>query len=112
MVLTTFQRLFTFGLNQILLRYVSPEVFGVSSMQLELLVGTALFMTRECFRSALLRGTVALRGTNADSKALLVSKMVNLSWLALPMCAVVAVALALFYISRRASLWFLFKLNA
>jgi oligosaccharide translocation protein RFT1 len=48
-------RLFTFGLNQALLRFVSPRAFGTAAIQFELLSSTILFLSREGFRNALIR---------------------------------------------------------
>jgi oligosaccharide translocation protein RFT1 len=48
-------RLFTFGLNQALLRFVSPGAFGIAAIQFELLSSTILFLSREGFRNALIR---------------------------------------------------------
>src|SRR5947208_3484123 len=49
-------RLSTFFMNQIVLRYTDPATFGIASVQLELLLITILFLSREGFRCALLRG--------------------------------------------------------
>jgi oligosaccharide translocation protein RFT1 len=48
-------RLFTFALNQALLRFVSPQAFGTVAIQFELLSSTILFLSREGFRNSLLR---------------------------------------------------------
>lgn len=49
-------RLFSFGLNQLLLRATSPDAFGVATIQLDTLLATLLFFLREG-----LRGAVAVR---------------------------------------------------
>lgn len=54
-LLQLFSRLFTFALNQALVRLVSPQVFGTASIQFELLLSTILFLSREGVRNALLR---------------------------------------------------------
>ena len=41
-----FQKACTFGLNQIMLRYSGPEIFGLASIELELLLSTLLFLSR------------------------------------------------------------------
>jgi oligosaccharide translocation protein RFT1 len=41
-----FQKLCTFSLNQVMLRYSGPEVFGLASIELELLLSTLLFLSR------------------------------------------------------------------
>ncbi|KAI8643235.1 Rft protein-domain-containing protein [Parasitella parasitica] len=50
-------RMMTFSLNQIMLRYISKETFGIASVNLELLSSTILFISREGFRSALIRSS-------------------------------------------------------
>ena len=50
-----FSRIITFVLNQALVRLVSPQVFGTTSIQFELLLSTILFLSREGVRNALLR---------------------------------------------------------
>ncbi|THH26816.1 hypothetical protein EUX98_g7368 [Antrodiella citrinella] len=54
-LLQLFSRLFTFALNQTLVRLVSPQVFGTAAIQFELLLSTILFLSREGVRNALLR---------------------------------------------------------
>ncbi|KAI0373126.1 Rft-1-domain-containing protein [Pilatotrama ljubarskyi] len=54
-LLQLFSRLITFVLNQALVRLVSPQVFGTTSIQFELLLSTILFLSREGVRNALLR---------------------------------------------------------
>lgn len=48
-------RLFTFILNQGLLRLASPRAYGTVAVQFELLTSTILFLSREGIRNALLR---------------------------------------------------------
>ncbi|RPD55696.1 Rft-1-domain-containing protein [Lentinus tigrinus ALCF2SS1-6] len=54
-LLQLFSRIVTFVLNQALVRLVSPQVFGTTSIQFELLLSTILFLSREGVRNALLR---------------------------------------------------------
>lgn len=54
-LLQLLSRVFTFALNQALVRLVSPQVFGTAAIQFELLLSTILFLSREGFRNALLR---------------------------------------------------------
>ncbi|KAL5637630.1 hypothetical protein ACGC1H_004145 [Rhizoctonia solani] len=53
--LQVLSRLATFTLNQLLLRLASPKVFGTAAIQLDLLLSTVLFLSREGVRNALLR---------------------------------------------------------
>jgi oligosaccharide translocation protein RFT1 len=48
-------RMLTFSLNQVVIRYTSKATFGIASVNLELLSSTILFISREGFRSALIR---------------------------------------------------------
>lgn len=41
-----FQKICTFALNQVMLRYSGPAVFGLASIELELLLSTLLFLSR------------------------------------------------------------------
>src|ERR1700733_2560590 len=54
-LLQVFTRLLTFTFNQLILRHTTPSVFGFATIQLELLSGTVLFLSREGFRIALQR---------------------------------------------------------
>ena len=63
-LLQLLSRVFTFVLNQALVRLVTPQVFGTASIQFELLLSTILFLSREGVRNALLRSTE----TKAQSK--------------------------------------------
>lgn len=56
-LLQLLSRVFTFILNQALVRLVTPQVFGTASIQFELLLSTILFLSREGVRNALLRST-------------------------------------------------------
>ncbi|TFK69820.1 Rft-1-domain-containing protein [Pluteus cervinus] len=53
--LQLFSRLFTFVLNQALLRLATPKVYGTAAIQFELMLGTILFLSREGVRNALMR---------------------------------------------------------
>lgn len=80
------QKVVSFTLNQLLVRWTSPAVFGLASIQLELLLSTLLFLSREGVRLALLRETV----TTLDQR----QRFVNLSWVpALVLCAMSALVL-------------------
>ncbi|KAG0348183.1 Oligosaccharide translocation protein rft1, partial [Gamsiella multidivaricata] len=48
-------RMLTFTLNQVLLRFTSAETLGIASVQLELLLNTILFLSREGVRCAAIR---------------------------------------------------------
>ncbi|KAK2460383.1 hypothetical protein APHAL10511_007548 [Amanita phalloides] len=54
-ILQLFSRIFTFALNQALVRLVSPSAYGTAAIQFELILNTILFLSREGVRNALLR---------------------------------------------------------
>ena len=66
--LQLFSRLFTFALNQSLLRIASPQVFGTAAIQFELLFSTILFLSREGVRNALLRAWPQKERASPNSK--------------------------------------------
>lgn len=68
-LLQLFSRGFTFILNQLLVRLVSPQVFGTAAIQFELLLSTILFLSREGVRNALLRASQTSSNTKAEAKA-------------------------------------------
>ncbi|KAJ3562537.1 hypothetical protein NP233_g9508 [Leucocoprinus birnbaumii] len=53
--LQLFSRLFTFILNQALIRLTSPEIFGAAAIQFDLILSTILFLSREGVRTTILR---------------------------------------------------------
>ncbi|EST05931.1 RFT1 [Kalmanozyma brasiliensis GHG001] len=59
-------RALTFVLNQLLIRLVSPSIFGLANIQLELLLSTILFLSRDGFRTILIRNEPA--SSSASSK--------------------------------------------
>lgn len=73
LLFNVFQKLLTFSMNQVIVRLSSPEVFGIAAVQLELLLSTLLFLSREGIRLALLRSVVSNRRE--------LQQFVNMSWL-------------------------------
>lgn len=56
MLLTSIaKKIINFGLKQILIRQSTPELMGAADIQLELLLSTLLFLSRESIRGALIR---------------------------------------------------------
>ncbi|KAI9848426.1 MAG: Oligosaccharide translocation protein rft1 [Sclerophora amabilis] len=110
-------RALTFAVNQVLLRYLSPELLGVSA-QLELYLISVLFVARESFRVALQRqsdqnseisaqtkdgSTAAKNGApngyvNADSPAGKTQTVVNISYIPIFLGIPLAVGFGYFYI--------------
>lgn len=72
-------RLLTFGVNQILLRYLTPALLGIS-VQLELLTISILYFSRESLRNALQRQSLGSGDLRTATQTI-----INLSLLALPL---------------------------
>ena len=81
-VATLLLRIISFGCTQWTLRVLDPATLGKASIQLELLLTTVLFLSREGFRLAL------TRNISPDNW--------NVAWLSVPVATLVSV-LALFY---------------
>ncbi|CAG8475301.1 12428_t:CDS:2, partial [Dentiscutata heterogama] len=108
-ILQLISRLATFGLHQIVLRYTDPATFGIASVQLELLLATILFLSREGFRCALLRGddeTIVVDNNNnskektvpADSAKGSMQKITNLSYIPIPAGIITTFLACSFYV--------------
>ena len=54
-IINVAQRLITFVLNQLMISFTSPEIFGLAAISFELLLSTLLFLSREGIRLACLR---------------------------------------------------------
>ena len=54
-LLQLFTRLLTFTFNHLILRHTSPSTFGLATIQLDLLISTILFLSRDGFRISLQR---------------------------------------------------------
>lgn len=102
-------RMLTFVVNQVLLRFLSPELLGIS-VQLELFMISVLYFSRESLRTALQRHTASdkelgMEKQKEDGGGLLVEgtlaaqsqTVVNLSLLTVPLGVIFAAVLALFY---------------
>ena len=88
-------RLASFILSQATVRFVSAAAFGKASVPLELLLGTALFVSREGFRLALTKESGKKSDDNdADAKdggrRLEQQQMINVSWLSVPLGAIIS----------------------
>lgn len=60
-------RALTFVLNQLLVRLVSPSIFGLANIQLELLLSTILFLSRDGFRTILIRNAPVRKSSSSPS---------------------------------------------
>ncbi|KAL8993965.1 MAG: hypothetical protein Q9169_005955 [Polycauliona sp. 2 TL-2023] len=99
-------RALTFVVNQILLRYLSPELLGIST-QLELYSTSVLFFARESLRVALQRqegpsasdgGKLAQNGSRPKTQGSKAQEVVNLSYLAVALGVPLAFLFASLYI--------------
>lgn len=87
-VVNIVQKLSTFALNQALIRWTPPEVFGQAFIQYDLLLSTLLFLSREGIRLSVLRANI----TNDRDR----QEIVNLSWIPPVLLTVVIVFQTLF----------------
>jgi oligosaccharide translocation protein RFT1 len=107
--LQLFSKPLTFALNQILLRYTRIDQFGVAAVQLELLLSTILFLSREAVRSTLCRVDLSddktITNTKTDKARQLLRRrwrqFLNFSWdpllLGLPITTLLLTWLLLFH---------------
>lgn len=84
-LLQVFSRLLTFLVNQLLLRYLSPTLLGIS-VQLDLLNSSILYFSRESLRNALQRQPSAAS-----------QPIINLSLLTLPLGLIFSLILSISY---------------
>ena len=91
-LLTFALRLLNFFLSQVTLRLVDIRTLGQTSIQLELLLNSCLFLSRECFRLAFMSVDATIYGDDdKDKKHLENVSLNNLSWLS----AIVGVVMSL-----------------
>uniref|UniRef100_A0A7S1Z403 Protein RFT1 homolog n=1 Tax=Ditylum brightwellii TaxID=49249 RepID=A0A7S1Z403_9STRA len=88
-MLSFFLRLLSFGLNQITIRFVNPQTLGKASIQLDLLLNTCLFLSREGFRLSLTNSSSSSSsssqgGTKIKEEMEAQQRSVNVSWLTIP----------------------------
>ncbi|MCJ1387020.1 Oligosaccharide translocation protein rft1 [Xylographa soralifera] len=95
-------RVLTFAVNQVLLRFLSPELLGISS-QLELYGISVLYFARESLRVSLQRQRVESRGGHygpSDIKLGRTQEVVNLSYIAVLLGPLLAFIFAVLYIRQ------------
>lgn len=85
MLLQLLMRLMTFGLNAVILRYISKDLLGVVNVRLTLLYSTICFLTKEAFVKACLS-----HKHKHDWR-----QVVNLMWCTVPLGVMVSVALGI-----------------
>ncbi|CCG82580.1 putative Nuclear division Rft1 protein [Taphrina deformans PYCC 5710] len=92
-LLQAVSRVLTFTLNQLILRYTTPSIFGFATIQLELLLSTILFLCREGFRTAVQR--LPVQGNNDR-----VQEIINISYIPVTAGLFISSVLSAAYISR------------
>lgn len=96
-------RIITFVLNILVVREIDTAVFGVFSVQYQLIMATILFLTREGFRRACQRSSINASGSSSARNASQeVAKVMNLAWLSVPLGTIITLGV-LFFFSRLAS---------
>lgn len=89
-------RILTFTLNQLILQYTTPSIFGFATIQLELLLNTILFLCREGFR-------ISVQRLPVDEKQGKTQEIVNLSYIPVSAGFFIATSLSALYTSRAPS---------
>jgi len=99
-------RIITFALNTLIVIEISTAIFGVFSIQYQLIMSTILFLTREGFRRACQRSNINASSNNNHSSstnaAQEVAKVMNLAWLSVPLGVIVTFVILTIF-SRLAS---------
>ncbi|KAF9099409.1 Oligosaccharide translocation protein rft1 [Mortierella sp. AD031] len=113
-------RMLTFILNQVLLRFTSAETLGIASVQLELLLSTILFLSREGVRCAAIRvsddsaeeeissndrettttTTTTTKRTAPRSEAYRLQRLVNMVYAPIPVGALMTCLAVGYYLSQ------------
>ncbi|KAJ3228661.1 Oligosaccharide translocation protein rft1 [Chytriomyces hyalinus] len=102
MALNVWSRLLTFALNQLALRYITRNVLGIVGVEMELLLATVLFLSRECIRMALLRCDQTLPNnagpiTMSHDQFALHQRIVNLAYVPIAFGAVIIAGISSYF---------------
>lgn len=102
-LLSILLRLLSFLLSQLTVRFVSASTLGKASIPLELLLSTALFVGREGFRLGLTKElahdeSLDKNPVNKDEEKKRKQRIINVSWLSVPMGALLSVCALIFHI--------------
>ncbi|KAE8219075.1 hypothetical protein CF319_g7162 [Tilletia indica] len=90
-------RFLTFALNQLLVRFTDPSVFGAANVQLDLLLSTILFLARDGVRGALIRSG---RSESRSASASLPPGLHNIALLPIPAGLIIASVATFLYTTR------------
>ena len=94
-------RLLSLVLNQSLFRFITPDTFGIASVQFELIYATIMFLSREGIRLATLRSGIKQSSSPSSGKQEnAIVKTVNLTWLCLPIGIVLSFLLRYIYLRQ------------
>eukprot|EP00877_Chromochloris_zofingiensis_P005176 jgi/Chrzof1/1465/Cz10g08270.t1 len=93
-------RLITFSMNLLVARHLTPEAYGLASVQFHLITTTILLVSREGFRRGCMRARETT-GTQGRSVSV-VDRILSVSWLVIPVGALVATAVYSFVSWRTA----------
>lgn len=91
-------RVLSFSLSQITLRLVDATTLGKAAIQLELLLSTCLFLSREGFRLALINAKNTSKDTSVE----------NVAWLSVPLGSIISMLILFlhhFYFSSESTGW-------
>lgn len=86
---------FTFGSNQLLVRNISPEIFGIASY-LEFIVESVLFFSREAERNAIQRVTAENAGK---------TRQIIVNFAHIPLVLGLPIAVAMFWLQKSSSMY-------
>ncbi|KAJ3330991.1 Oligosaccharide translocation protein rft1 [Blyttiomyces sp. JEL0837] len=103
LLLQVWSRITTFVLNQLSLRYITRDVLGIVWIDMELVLSTILFLSREFIRMALLRSRSAgdfkaLEKPTLDKKIYMdLQKSVNMSYIPAALGFLLSIAIIVYY---------------
>eukprot|EP00798_Chlamydomonas_sp_ICE-L_P020931 gene20931-27781_t len=85
-------RILSFALNLLIARRVSPESYGVATVQFHLIISTILLLSREGFRRGCLRFAHDVEAKNKDKdKSVDPWSVLSVAWLTIPIGIVVSI---------------------
>jgi oligosaccharide translocation protein RFT1 len=91
-LITLFLKLFSFGCTQIVIRFLDPSKLGQAHVQLELLLTTILFISREGFRLALTTSS-----TTTATEQQQYSSSWSVAWLTIPFVTIISGIVLVFH---------------
>ena len=94
-IMTLIMKIVSFGCTQWMIRYIDPETLGRVNIQLELLLTTVLFISREGFRLSLTKDVTTISsssttGVNNANVTTTINNNWNVAWLTIPVTTLVS----------------------